>query len=198
MNRSSENATGASSTAATSAAATSAAAPSPVGTGGGNHSGFLRMLFPKSARPAAGGGGSASASHSSAATAAGGGGAAAGGGGGSTAATVAAAAGGGGGAAPQNRPGAVKRLKEIKMLRDAVKTHKALATHHISMIKTLETSGGSPEVIESMRQTTRELVAKIKTKQAQINILEDEVRTRTRPSRHRRSKKRATRRKHRN
>ena len=189
MNRSSENATGASSTAATSAAATSAAAPSPVGTGGGNHSGFLRMLFPKSARPAAGGGGSASASHSSAATA---------GGGGSTAATVAAAAGGGGGAAPQNRPGAVKRLKEIKMLRDAVKTHKALATHHISMIKTLETSGGSPEVIESMRQTTRELVAKIKTKQAQINILEEEVRTRTRPSRHRRSKKRATRRKHRN
>jgi len=171
MNRPSENATGAGS----AAASLSAAAPTPAS---GNHSAFLKMLFPKSTPPTV------------AATVA------AGGGGGS-AATIA-AAGGGGAAAPLNKAGAVKRLKEVKMLEDSVKSYKAMATHQIAMIKTMETSGASAQSIESMRQATRELVAKIKTKQSQIKILEEEVRTRYRPSRHRRSKKRATRRKHRN
>jgi len=106
--------------------------------------------------------------------------------------------GGGGGAAPLNKAGAVLRLKRAKIQEDSIAHHKGMATMLITQLKQLEQSGATPEKTTPVRQLIRKLLAQIAEKEAQVQNLQEEVRTRYRPSRHRRSKKRATRRKHRN
>jgi hypothetical protein len=82
------------------------------------------------------------------------------------------------------------------MLEESIASFKGMATQQLAMLRQLESSGATPEKTTPMRQSISNLLAKVKDMKAQINTLKEEVRTRYRPSRHRRSKKRATRRKH--
>jgi hypothetical protein len=84
------------------------------------------------------------------------------------------------------------------MLEESVKRSKGMATAQLTLLKQLESAGATKEKTEPMRQSIRSLMAKVDEMKTEIQTLKEEVRTRYRPSRHRRSKKRATRRKHRN
>jgi hypothetical protein len=129
---------------------------------------FLRVVFAAFARPVGGGGASRPVG------------------------------GGGGGLAPLNKAGAVFRLKRAKIQQDSIDHYKGMATKLITELKLLEQSGATLEKTTPLRQLLHKLLVQVAEKEAQVQNLQEEVRTRYRPSRHRRSKKRATRRKHRN
>jgi hypothetical protein len=161
----------------------SAAAPSPVGTGPATPSPFMTMLFGSKATAGAGGGGSSRP---------------VGGGGGGGGSSRPVGGGGGGGGPPLNKAGAVHRMRRATMLEESVARSKAMATQQVMLLKQLESAGATKEKTEPMRQSIRTLLAKVEEMNAEIKNLKEEVKTRYKPSRHRRSKKRATRRKHRN
>jgi hypothetical protein len=149
----------------------SAVASSPMGAGG--PSPFMTMLF--GSKATSGGGASRPV------------------GGGGASRPV-----GGVASAPLNKAGAVFRLKRAKIQQDSIDNYKGMAMKLTTQLKLLEQSGATPEKTTPVRQLLHKLLAQVAEKEAQVRNLQEEVRTRYRPSRHRRSKKRATRRKHRN
>jgi hypothetical protein len=106
--------------------------------------------------------------------------------------------GGGLSAAPLNKAGAVFRLKRAKIQEDSIAHYEGMVTRLTTQLRQLEQAGATPEKTTPVRQLIQKLLVQVAEKEAQVQNLQEEVRTRYRPSRHRRSKKRATRRKHRN